>query len=82
MHITIHTDAEKYRAQLDLDETNNVPIVLSGHGLPNDDDDDDDFALDLQQWNEPHAFENFVIEQEEDEEPEEPVSTGRKFSII
>lgn len=40
-------------------ESNN-PFVLEGRGLPDDDDDDEDFALDLLQWNEPSAFEDFL----------------------
>lgn len=74
VHITLCPEADKIREQLDLEETSGVPLVISGRGLPNDDDDDDDFALDLQQWNEPHAFENYVLEQEDEDEREEPVS--------
>ena len=41
-------------------------MVIQGAGLPNDDEDDDDFALDLQQWNEVDAFEDFIASQDEE----------------
>ncbi|TDL24455.1 hypothetical protein BD410DRAFT_896672 [Rickenella mellea] len=40
--------------------TTNEPYVLLGNGLPNDDEDDEDFALDLHQWNDVDAFEDFI----------------------
>ena len=43
-----------------FDGLSNKPFVLKGAGLPDDDDDDEDLALDLQQWNEPNAFEDFL----------------------
>lgn len=44
----------------------NTPRVLHGAGLPDDDDDDDDFALDLCQWNDAHAFEDFIAREDGD----------------
>lgn len=38
----------------------NVPYVIQGSGLPDDDEDDEDFVLDLQQWNEPNAFLDYI----------------------
>ncbi|KAH8116170.1 hypothetical protein DFH11DRAFT_1584701 [Phellopilus nigrolimitatus] len=68
VYISIYSDSEKLKAQQhDLDDSCNLPYVLIGQGLPNDDD-DEEFALDLQQWNEPLAFENYILSQEKDEE--------------
>jgi hypothetical protein len=52
--------------QVRRDSYSNTPLVIQGSGLPNDDDDDDDFPLDLQQWNEVDAFEEFIASQDED----------------
>ncbi|KAI5117758.1 hypothetical protein M0805_000602 [Coniferiporia weirii] len=72
VHITISSESNKLRTlQQDLKDPSNMPHVLLGQGLPNDDEDDEDFALDLQQWNEPLAFENYIVSQEEDEENDE-----------
>lgn len=72
MYISIHSDSEKLRLSLqDSTESSNIPHVLLGSGLPDDDDDDEDFALDLQQFNEPHAFENFILGQEDAEDDTE-----------
>lgn len=48
------------------DGYSNTPLVLQGAGLPDDDDDDEDFPLDLQQWNEVDAFEDFIATQDDD----------------
>ncbi|THH07559.1 hypothetical protein EW145_g3297 [Phellinidium pouzarii] len=69
VHITISSESDKLRAMLqNPDDLGNTPFVIMGQGLPDDDDDDEDFALDLEQWNEPSAFENYILSQEEDEE--------------
>ena len=83
MHISIYSDADRVKASVNDDEDTNVPQVILGSGLPDDDDDDEDFALDLQQFNEPHAFENFIISQDdtaEDQEDEVSISSLMAFS--
>ena len=73
VYISIVNDLDKLdTTQSDLDEMPNVPFVLQGQGLPDDEEDDDDFPLDLQQWNEPDSFEKYILSQTgEDEEEEE-----------
>ena len=72
VYISIVNDLDKLdMTQSDLDEMPNVPFVLQGQGLPDDEEDDDDFPLDLQQWNEPDSFEKYILSQTgEDEEDE------------
>ncbi|KAL5498734.1 hypothetical protein ACEPAH_2089 [Sanghuangporus vaninii] len=72
VHISLHDGADRIKASLDdNEELSNQPQVVIGSGLPDDDDDDEDFALDLQQFNEVNAFENFIRSQEEANEDEE-----------
>ena len=72
VYISIVNDLDKLdMTQSDLDEMPNVPFVLQGQGLPDDEEDDDDFPLDLQQWNESDSFEKYILSQTgEDEEDE------------
>ena len=75
VYISIYNEGDKDKAPLhDPEELSNIPYILLGSGLPNDDDDDEDFALDLQQFNEPRAFERFIFDQEDAEDEEDDVS--------
>lgn len=61
-------NAEKLRRRAEdehCESESNEPYVVNGSGLPDDEEDDDDeFALDLKQWNDPYAFEDYVSEQD------------------
>lgn len=61
-------NAEKLRRRAEdeqCESESNEPYVVNGNGLPDDEEDDDDeFALDLKQWNDPYAFEDYVNEQD------------------
>ena len=63
VHITLCNGvllASFKRSQLEVpDEYHNTPHVLQGAGLP-DDEEDEELQLDLLQWNEAGAFENFL----------------------
>ncbi len=60
VHITLcsSTALNSFR-KAQFDGLSNTPLVLQGAGLP-DDEDDDELQLDLLQWNEDEAFENFM----------------------
>lgn len=57
--------------------------MVNGSGLPDDEeDDDDDLALDLKQWNDPYAFEDYVSEQDAlfEEKPDDPFPSPTKLA--
>lgn len=72
VYISLSTDLDKLQHFLpDAEDLSNTAFVVEGQGLPDDDDDDDDFPLDLQQWNEPGAFEKHLFHQENNEDEDD-----------
>ena len=72
VHISLYEFPERVKASLDdAEDESNLPHVVMGSGLPDDDDDDEDFALDLQQFNDAGAFEAFLKSQEDADQDEE-----------
>ena len=70
-HLSADRDIDVVRVVLErvAIQLRSVEDVLRGtdDGRDEDDDeDDDDFALDLQQWNEVDAFEDFIASQDEE----------------